>query len=127
MRDFVRIALAAALWWAAIAGCEGVDDPESGGGGDTDADADADADADGDTDTGTGCEEVGFPVAGHPPDILILLDRSNSMASGSPTYWDTVTLAIESITAAMDPQSTQQSTQLPPRKPTPLAAFADWR
>jgi hypothetical protein len=108
MRGLATKVLAVVFVWAALVGCEGADSSRSGGGGDGDtdgdSDADADGDADGDTDTGTGCEEVAFPVAGHPPDILILLDRSNSMTSGSPTYWSTVTAAIETITAAMDPQ-----------------------
>ena len=116
MRGLATEVLAVMFAWAALAGCEGADNSGSGGGGDgdadsdtdgdTDADSDTDADGDGDTDTDTdtGCDEIAFPVAGHPPDILILLDRSNSMANGSPTYWSTVTGAIETITTAMDPQ-----------------------
>jgi hypothetical protein len=97
---------------ALLAGCEGASPARGGGGGDTDTDADTDtdtdvdtdADTDTDTDTDTGCEEVAFPVAGHPPDLLILLDRSNSMSGGAPSYWSTVTSALVTVTAAMDPQ-----------------------
>ena len=107
-RALLYAGLALAAWFVA---CEGTDGVGSGGGdsdadadtdADTDADADADSDSDADGDTDTGCEEVPFPVAGHPPDILILLDRSNSMAWGSPTTWSTMTAALNTITAEMD-------------------------
>jgi len=114
MRKLFAITIAALLASAALAGCEGAA-PARGGGdadgdsdsdtdADTDVDSDTDADSDTDPDTDTGCEEVGFPVAGHPPDILILLDRSNSMAGGSPSCWSSVTAALTSITADMDAQ-----------------------
>jgi hypothetical protein len=114
MKRLATIALGLLLC-AALAACEGARSPSSGDGdadgdtdtgadSDSDSDADSDADADADGDTDTGCEEVGFPVAGHPPDILILLDRSNSMASGAPSSWDTVTSALVTVTAEMDPQ-----------------------
>jgi hypothetical protein len=70
---------------------------------DVDADTDGDADIDGDADAD--CDEVDFPVAGNPPDILILLDRSSSMSWGSPqTYWAMTTAALVETTALMDSQ-----------------------
>jgi hypothetical protein len=98
------------------AGCEGADGGDSSStdgdadsdvdtDADTDADTDTDADSDTDTTTGTSCDEVDFPVAGNPPDILILLDRSNSMSWGSPdSYWTMVTEALIDTTALMDNQ-----------------------
>lgn len=108
MRKPVSVLITALLAWVAFVACEGAAPPRGDGAdadsdsdADTDTDVDSDSDSDGDSDTG--CEEVAFPVAGHPPDILILLDRSNSMAVGSPSCWSTVTTALTSITADMDP------------------------
>jgi len=106
MRDLSLFSFGLALAGALAAGACGADD--SGRGGDSDADSDSDTDgdgdSDGDSDTDTGCEEVDFPVAGNPPDMLILLDRSHSMSWGTPTYWSTVTSSILETTAAMEAQ-----------------------
>jgi len=114
MKISATITLAALLLCGGLAACEGAKSPPVGDSdadgdtdtdidGDTDGDTDADSDTDGDSDSDTGCEEVGFPVAGHPPDILILLDRSNSMAGGAPSCWDSVTSALVTVTGEMDP------------------------
>ncbi|HUT77497.1 MAG TPA: VWA domain-containing protein [Polyangia bacterium] len=91
--------LAASAW-----GC-GSDSRPGNGDADTDTDTDGDGDADADSDTDADCDEVDFPVAGNPPDILILLDRSYSMSWGSPqTYWAMTTGALVETTALMDSQ-----------------------
>lgn len=65
------------------------------GTGDTDADSDAD-------DGGDECDEVGFPLAGRPPSIAVLVDRSGSMALGE--QWEMLEVALTEITAQMDHQ-----------------------
>jgi hypothetical protein len=67
---------------------------------DADADADGDADVDGDTDWDGICDEEAFPIALLTPDMLIVLDRSNSMQEAG--HWDPVRAAIYSVTEALD-------------------------
>jgi hypothetical protein len=50
------------------------------------------------------CGEAEFTIARTIPDVLIVLDRSNSMAEGVPPLWDTCRNAIYDITSAMDSQ-----------------------
>jgi len=65
--------------------------------GDTGAD---DAGADGAVDE---CEGVDFPVAGHPPRALVVLDRSASMEYGVPdSPWYACEEALVAITAQLD-------------------------
>ena len=112
MTNFTRIAfLLAVITALALASCGGgspaVDDGGTNGSdtdtdGDTDGDTDSDTDADTDTDTDTNCGESDFEVAGTTVDMLILLDRSNSMCNQD--LWDDVTDAITDITAQMHQQ-----------------------
>jgi hypothetical protein len=91
---------------AATAACEGTDAGRAAGedasvaGTDTGTAGDVDAG----NDTGSSCEEIGFPIAGEPPDMLVLLDRSLSMSWGTPTSWSMVTTALSQVTAGMDAQ-----------------------
>ncbi len=48
------------------------------------------------------CGEAEFKIARTVTDMLILLDRSNSMAAGTPSLWDTCRNTIYDVTAAMD-------------------------
>jgi hypothetical protein len=98
------------------AGCEAADrsvgeegaptdtDEDTGTGADADADADSDSDsdsdADGDTDTGstTDCGESAFAIES-TVDVLILLDRSNSMAVGG--LWGPAASAVKTITSEL--------------------------
>jgi hypothetical protein len=91
---------------AALAACEGTGADR---GRDQDAsalgtDPDTSTHGDGGGDTGSSCEEIGFPIAGEPPDMLVLLDRSLSMSWGTPTSWSMVTTALSQVTAGMDSQ-----------------------
>ncbi len=99
---------------------------------DTDSDTDVDGDSDSDTDSSTGCDEIDFPVAGHPPDMLIMLDRSLSMSWGTPSYWSTVTSALSTVTTQMDSQIRfglmifpEGSIQCTPPSPMPVVEIDD--
>ncbi|MDD5307288.1 MAG: VWA domain-containing protein [Deltaproteobacteria bacterium] len=100
-------ALAVAL--VGLAGCSpanrvATEDPgtDTHSGGDTDADGDADSDTDGDTDSdtdgdsdaGTDCAQIDFKISTGIADMLIVLDRSNSMNSMADTDADTDTLSL---------------------------------
>ncbi|MCK9460497.1 MAG: hypothetical protein M0R80_12740 [Proteobacteria bacterium] len=51
------------------------------------------------------CDGVDFPVAGHPPRALVVLDRSASMGYGLPVSpWDACAEALVAITAQLDYQ-----------------------
>jgi hypothetical protein len=88
-------AVAVLVAWTATA-CSGSSKqaPDSGadGGGDTDPLPDGGGD----------CDEVGFPLAGTPPSIVVLIDRSGSMSLGD--QWEILCLALGDITAQMDNQ-----------------------
>jgi hypothetical protein len=89
-------------------------DGDTGGGGDADADGDADAPWDGTPPPDDGgrpefgdyheevCDEEGFEIARIIPDMLIVLDRSNSMEIDR--HWNPVREAIYAVTGAMDRQ-----------------------
>ena len=101
------ICLAAAFVFCA--GCGGGGSPGSGlgdGGTDTDTDGDTDTDtdtdSDADTDTDSDCGDVEFNIAGVDVDMLIVLDRSNSMCNDD--LWPEMTDAIVALTAEMDNQ-----------------------
>jgi hypothetical protein len=105
------ILLAAAFAFGA--GCGGGDSPGLGAGdggtgtdtdgdSDTDIDGDTDGDSDTDTDTDTDCGEFEFNVSGVNVDMLIVLDRSNSMCNDD--LWPEMTDAIVSLTAEMETQ-----------------------
>jgi hypothetical protein len=94
------VALAAAFCW--YAGCEGASNTASSSDGDSDSDTDSDtdsdvdsdsdtdSDSDSDTDTDTFCDEQDFEIEYNPTRLMILLDNSGSMNSGSifDTKWD---------------------------------------
>ncbi len=74
---------------------------------DSDSDADADTDTDIDTDTDTDidtskCGESNFEIKGEIVDMLIVLDRSNSMQLSN--YWTPMGKAIKEVTAQMEQQ-----------------------
>jgi len=74
----------------------------SSGGGDQQPDVATD-DTGGDTDPGDGgdeCDEIDFPLAGRPPSLAIVVDRSYSMALGD--QWEMLVAALTTITAQMD-------------------------
>jgi hypothetical protein len=48
------------------------------------------------------CGEAAFDISRVIPDMLILLDRSNSMATDTPPLWNVVVNAVNTVTAAMD-------------------------
>jgi hypothetical protein len=50
------------------------------------------------------CGEASFEIARSIPDMLIVLDRSNSMGSPYSTLWDSVRTVIYDVTGAMDTQ-----------------------
>ncbi len=50
------------------------------------------------------CGEAEFDIARTVTDMLIVLDRSNSMGTGTSPLWDTTRNALYSITASMDSQ-----------------------
>lgn len=50
------------------------------------------------------CGEKAFEIRRTTPDMLIVLDRSNSMGSGTSPLWDSCRNALYSITSAMDTQ-----------------------
>ena len=84
---------------AAAVGC-GVEEGGQGLGG-----SDSGPTADGGSDDGglDGCEDVDFPVSGHPPRALIALDRSASMQIGTDiSPWDACSDAVVTITTALD-------------------------
>jgi hypothetical protein len=112
-----RIAASAVLALSAfgIMGCGGgAPDGDAGldsgtdGGADTDSDADTDADtdtdtdADGDGDGGDGCDESTLDIEGVDVDMLVVLDRSNSMCNQG--LWSTMTDAVVDVTEQMDQQ-----------------------
>jgi hypothetical protein len=71
--------------------------------GDSDSDADADSDSDGDSDTG--CGEANFEVAGKIVDMLIVLDRSNSMkTAGETDLWTPMGTALSEVVTTMSSQ-----------------------
>jgi hypothetical protein len=79
-------------------GADGVpvstDDPGDGGEGDS-----------GETDSVDECEGIDFPVAGHPPRALVVLDRSVSMKPDtSISPWEVCKEALVAITAQLDYQ-----------------------
>jgi hypothetical protein len=85
--------LAAAGVW--LASCEGASSKGSNGGdsdsdSDSDTDVDTDSDSDSDSDTDTFCDEQDFAIEYNPTRLMILLDNSGSMNSGSlfDTKWD---------------------------------------
>ena len=96
--------------------CSPSNETQSDGDGDGDSDGDSDSDADlsdgGDPDAArdTGadvrddsdgiCDEIGFAIERVVPDMLIVLDRSNSMRDDG--HWTPVREAIYSVTAEMD-------------------------
>jgi len=55
-------------------------------------------------DTDSECEGIDFPVAGHPPSVMVVLDRSASMAYITVDAWFNVVQAISDITQQMDYQ-----------------------
>jgi hypothetical protein len=99
---------------AALPTCEqGADLGEHGGtdgdsDGDSDSDSDGDSDGDSDTDSdsdGDVCDESDFEIAGKIVDMLIILDRSNSMkptwpATG-PDLWTPMGNAITQVVQQM--------------------------
>jgi len=117
VRTWVALAAIVLAW-----GCSPSDDEGSrddGGHSDVDgvtddhggADGDSDSDADGDTDivlpdipdsTGEACDQADFNIERVIPDMLIVLDRSNSMFDDG--YWNPVREAIYNVTGAMDTQ-----------------------
>jgi hypothetical protein len=60
------------------------------------------------------CDEVAFPVSGHPPDVMILLDRSSSLGGGDPRPWDPTSAAVATVAKAMEPQIRFGLTLFPP-------------
>ena len=88
--------------FSVISGCEqpaGVS-ASSGGDGDADGDGDTDADADADGDSDSSCDEAAFEVQHEPIDVLVVLDRSNSMCMDA--LWDPMVTAVTTITSEMD-------------------------
>jgi len=79
---------------------EKVDSGSSGqdAGSDSDSDSDIDSDSDSDTDSDT-CHEDNFEIAVQPVDLLIVLDRSNSMCDDG--YWDPMGKAIKQVVNQM--------------------------
>lgn len=81
-------------------------DSDTDSGGDADADQDSDSDSSGDTDTyirpdADGlCDQVDFNINLLTPDMLIVLDRSNSMERYD--LWNPVRSSIYSVTEALD-------------------------
>jgi hypothetical protein len=123
-RSFVVLMTGLTIVWA-LAACEGGSSPDvstdtsgtdgdsdadtdSDGDADSDADSDSDADTDGDADTTSGsgseCSPVDFEITGTTVDMLIVLDRSNSMAEGNPVLWNVMGDALRQVTSQMSQQ-----------------------
>lgn len=87
-----------------LAGCA-ADNRDGGGTGDTDTETGSETGTE-TTDTSTECEGIDFPVAGRPPSVMFVLDRSGSM--GGPTVgetpWTSCSVAIASVSSQMDHQ-----------------------
>jgi hypothetical protein len=73
-------------------------DADADGGSDGDADSDADGDSDGDSEKV--CDAANFMVEGKMVDMLIVLDRSDSMSVDG--LWDPMGAALTEVTAATD-------------------------
>ncbi len=92
MGSELRLVLCAAAA-SLLAACVGVDDPAAGGDTSVDADADTDTDSDTDSDTDadagpdtgsdTGCDMQDLPLIENAARVMLLLDRSSSMAGGN--------------------------------------------
>jgi hypothetical protein len=95
---------AAFLSYLACSSSPGADLGDGGTDTDTDGDTDIDTDADSDTDTDTDtdCGEFDFEISGVNVDMLIVLDRSNSMCNDG--LWPEMTDAIVALTDAMELQ-----------------------
>ncbi|MDD5309941.1 MAG: VWA domain-containing protein [Deltaproteobacteria bacterium] len=78
---------------------DGGADTDSDADSDSDGDTDADGDSDSDSDSGTECAQNDFGLAGVPVDMLIVLDRSNSMCADG--LWDPMGTAIKGIVKNM--------------------------
>jgi len=74
-------------------------DAATDGDSDSDTDADTDSDADSDSDSGQTCAETNFTIAVRPVDMLIVLDRSNSMCDDG--YWDPLGKALKQVIQQM--------------------------
>jgi hypothetical protein len=57
-----------------------------------------------DTETESSCGESNFAVSGTIIDMLIVLDRSNSMGEGAPSLWTSMGDALTSVTSQMEDQ-----------------------
>ena len=105
MRVELRLA-SCAIWGALVAACVGVGDPAAHGDASVDADADsdsdADTDADGDADAGpdtgsdTGCDMQDLPLIDNAARVMLLLDRSSSMAGAN------LATAVSALTELLD-------------------------
>ena len=105
-KEALLTVLTAALVLASCGGGSPAVDDGGTNGSDTDTDGDTDGDTDSDTDTDTdtdtNCGESDFEIAGTTVDMLVLLDRSNSMCNQS--LWADVTDAVSDITSQMSAQ-----------------------
>jgi hypothetical protein len=90
-------------------------DADADGDADGDSDSDSDADSDGDSDSdsdsdsdgdGDVCDESDFEISGNVVDMLIILDRSNSMKPGwpEPNLWNPMGQALTQVTQQMEGQ-----------------------
>ena len=100
----IGMAIVAILFGAACSDSPNTGIGDGGTDGDTDGDTDIDADTDGDSDTDsdTDCGEFSFNIAGVNVNMLIVLDRSNSMCNQD--LWPEMTSAIVSLTEAVEIQ-----------------------
>jgi len=81
---------------------DGGTDTDTDGDTDTDTDTDADTDTDSDTDSDSDCGQFDFEISGVNVDMLIVLDRSNSMCNDG--LWPQMSDAIVSLTEAVEAQ-----------------------
>jgi hypothetical protein len=91
--SFVTSILATLLVLASACSSDGQKQAHDASTGDTGDDSDP-------GDGGNECDEIDFPLAGRPPSIAIVVDRSYSMAAAD--QWEMLEIALTEITAQMD-------------------------
>ena len=104
MPDFAKITFSLVFLAICLAGCAADNRsdvvPDAG---DTDTGSETETDP---PDTSTECEGIDFPVAGHPPTMMFVLDRSGSMGGATigETPWTSCSAAITDVSAHLDYQ-----------------------
>lgn len=97
----IRFTLAAVLL---VSACSRSGEPGDDGGAKRDAAGELWSPHTDGTPDGMICGEAAFSITRTIPEMLIVLDRSNSMGAGTPPLWDQCRGALTALTAAMEAQ-----------------------